>query len=112
MMDTEADRAAQTGVTAPLLAMLVRSAAVLVVLAAPMVPSPAPVAENAPVGWKQSWAERYPGCVPAVLWPAGEQPVAVVTRTPDGRVERVALADERRPVRPVPSRATTVGVCR
>lgn len=62
--------------------------------------------------WKPAYSERYPGCVPAVLWPADEQPVALLTITPDGRVSRVAIDAHRRLASPVPAAARTIGACR
>jgi len=62
--------------------------------------------------WRSDYSERFPGCVPAVLWPGDEQPVAVVTMTPDGRVDRVAIDHQQRLVRPVPAAARTIGACR
>jgi hypothetical protein len=97
--------------------MTLRSVAVLAVLAVPVLPSGAapvavPTEERAAAPWHDSWSVRYPGCVPAVLWPAQERPVAVVTRTADGELDRVALDARRRPVERVPADARTVGVCR
>ncbi len=42
--------------------------------------------------WEVAYSDRYPGCVSMPLWPLGERPVALVTRTPDGMVDRVPLA--------------------
>ena len=39
--------------------------------------------------WKDSYSRRYRGCVPAVLWPSRETPVAVVVQWDGGEVERV-----------------------
>lgn len=39
--------------------------------------------------WKASYSRRFPGCVPAVLWPGRETPVAVVVKWRGGAVERV-----------------------
>jgi hypothetical protein len=50
--------------------------------------------------------------VPSVLWPAGEKPVAVVTKSPDGTIDKVWLDDQRRPVRAVLDGARTIGACR
>jgi hypothetical protein len=50
--------------------------------------------------------------VPTVLWPADERPVAVLTRTPDGRIGRVSLDAERHLVHPLPAAAETIGACR
>ena len=57
--------------------------------------------------WEESYSERYPGCVAAVLWPRDEQPVAIVTRTPGGHVDRVPVG-----AGPLPSTAVTIGACR
>jgi hypothetical protein len=107
--------------SAPMLSMLFRSAGVLAVLAVPLlsglgVVSDAPLAERqqqrSATLWKAAYSERYPGCVPTVLWPADERPVAVVTRTPDGRIDRVALDPDRHLVQPLPAAARTIGACR
>jgi hypothetical protein len=108
--------------THTLLPMLFRSAGIALVLALPTA-SGSSITLDAPAAteqvqqqtdplWRASYSERYPGCVPSVLWPADEQPVAVVTRTPDGRITRVALDDDRRLVRDVPSGARAIGACR
>lgn len=39
--------------------------------------------------WKDSYARRFRGCVPAVLWPGRETPVAVVVQWDGREVERV-----------------------
>jgi len=39
--------------------------------------------------WKDSYSRRFPGCVPAVLWPGRETPVAVVVQWDGRNVERV-----------------------
>ena len=101
-------------------AMLLRSVGVLALLAVPTinglgsvaVPAPDDTPEHQPTTWRTAYSERYPGCVPAVLWPQDEEPVAVVTKGSDGRVERVALDDRQRPVHPLPSDARTIGACR
>ena len=104
-----------------LLDMCVRSAAVLALLALPLgtgigpvagSPSTAGSAADSGTTWKASYSERFPGCVPSVLWPSDEQPVAVVTRTPDGRVDRVALDPQRVALRSVAQDARTIGACR
>ena len=41
-----------------------------------------------------------------------ERPIAVVTRTPGGRVDRVALDGQQQVVREVPAGARTIGACR
>ncbi len=80
----------------------------------PFVESPSGSPSGASPGpvWKADYSRRFPGCVPAVLWPADEKPVAVLTRTPDGRVDRVALDTQRRLVRPLPAATRTIGACR
>ena len=126
------------GVTAAVLGMVPRTVGVLALLlvgsalggldqdaVAPPVERPAdqarsshPSAQQPPASrsasslWREAYSERYPGCVPAVLWPADERPVAVLTRAPDGRIVRVALDDARHPVRPVPAAVRTIGACR
>jgi hypothetical protein len=109
--------------THTVLSMLLRSAAIALVLALPMA-SGSSITVDAPAAtkqvqqqaddplWKAAYSERYPGCVPSVLWPADEQPVAVVTRTPDGRIDRVALDEARMLVRDVPAGARAIGACR
>lgn len=39
--------------------------------------------------WRDSYSRRFPGCVPAVLWPGRETPVAVVVQWDAREVERV-----------------------
>lgn len=39
--------------------------------------------------WKASYSRRFPGCVPAVLWPGRETPAAVVVQWDGRKVERV-----------------------
>ena len=108
--------------THTVLSMLFRSAGIAVLLALPMAPGSS-ITVDAPAAteqvqlhteplWRASYSERYPGCVPSVLWPADEQPVAVVTRTPDGRIDRIALDADRTLVRDVPAAARTIGACR
>jgi hypothetical protein len=58
--------------------------------------------------WREGWSERFPGCVAMVLWPQGERPVALVTRSPDGGVHRVPVGSDRR----VPLGDRAVGACR
>lgn len=48
--------------------------------------SPRPVVEQP---WKDSYSRRFPGCVPAVLWPGRETPVAVVVQWNERKVQRV-----------------------
>ena len=104
-----------------LLDMSVRSAVVLALLAVPLGAGVGPVAGNPSAGesaadaattWKASYSERFPGCVPSVLWPTDEQPVAVITKTSDGQVERVALDPQRRALLSVAQGARTIGACR
>lgn len=40
--------------------------------------------------WRASYSRKFPGCVPAVLWPGRETPKAVVVRWGSGQVDRVA----------------------
>jgi hypothetical protein len=63
-----------------------------------------PYGEHEPI-WRESWSERFPGCVATVLWPPAERPVALVTRDPAGRVARV-------PARAAVDDEHTVGACR
>ncbi len=56
--------------------------------------------------WKNAWSEEFPGCVSVLLWPADEEPVALLTRTPGGQVDRVEAG--ARPALDL----ETVGVCR
>ena len=58
--------------------------------------------------WNASWSERFPGCVAVVLWPAGERPVALVTRSSDGTMNRLEVGSARR----VPLGDRVVGACR
>ena len=54
--------------------------------------------------WEESWSERYPECVALALWPADEQPAALLAR--DGAdVTRVPTAAP-------PAGAQVVGACR
>lgn len=39
--------------------------------------------------WKDSYSRRFPGCVPAVLWPGGETPAAVIVQWDGRKVERL-----------------------
>ena len=127
MSSSEAVRQAQppsgpsSGPTGPLLSMLLRSVGVLAILAVPMLSGLGVVAgspltereqQRTDQVWKAAYSERFPGCVPTVLWPADERPVAVVTRAPDGRIDRVAVDAERRLVHPLPAGAETIGACR
>src|SRR5688572_4791438 len=91
----ESTRNAPRVLPGALVAMLFRSFGVLALLAVPIVSGLGTLAPMAPVErphrhestvWKAAYSERYPGCVANALWPPGEAPVAVVTRTPDGRV--------------------------
>lgn len=106
---------------AMVLGMLFRSVGVVAVLAVPVLTgvgsvdssTPGPRADSDQHSvWKASYSERYPGCVPSALWPAEERPVAVLTRTQDGRVDRVLVDDRRRPLQPLPQGARTIGACR
>lgn len=56
--------------------------------------------------WEESWSARFPGCVALALWPRDERPVAVVTRTADGTVSRVAADGLGR------TEGRAVGACR
>ena len=103
-----------------LVAMVFRSFGVLALLAvpvfsrtsthAPAAPADRPEREHAS-GWKAAWSERYPGCVARSLWPADEKPVAVVLRTADGRVVRVAVG-RRAPLDALTVPGRTIGACR
>ncbi len=64
-----------------------------------------------PVVWKAAYSERYPGCVSTVLWPAGEQPVALVVVDADGLTTRVSQA-EARSLAADGGLARTIGACR
>ena len=108
------------GLPSTAIAMLLRSAGVLAVLAVPMISGLGAVDAGSPgerpgraeaTAWKAAYSERYPGCVPSVLWPADENPVALLTKRPDGSVDKVAL-DGQRPLRSVPAGARTIGACR
>lgn len=50
--------------------------------------APRPVPEQP---WKDSYSRRFPGCVPAVLWPARRTPARVVVQWGDRTVQRVEL---------------------
>ena len=114
--------AASSTASAPigtLVSMAFRSLGVLAVLAVPLASQgpvdrgPADRLVHAPTTeWKATYSEEYPGCVAAVLWPQDETPTAVVTLTPEGRVDRVALDAQHRPVEPLPDQARTIGACR
>lgn len=39
--------------------------------------------------WRDSYSRRFPGCVPAVLWPGRETPVALVVQWGGREVQRV-----------------------
>lgn len=116
---TTAGRPASRAPAAAVLAMAFRSVGVLAVLSVPVASGlAAPGAgmpaerdhEQSPV-WRSAYSERFPGCVPTVLWPADERPVAVLTKGPDGRVHRVAVETYRRGAGIEPG-ARTIGVCR
>lgn len=88
---------------------LTSAAATAVLLAAAGGPDPhAPASPAGPPAWRTVWSERFPDCVSVVLWPDGEEPVALVTKDPDGRVRRVA---HDAPLSAIPGRVT-VGACR
>jgi hypothetical protein len=112
---------AQRGLPSIVVAMLFRSAGVLALLAVPAISGPSSVGTGAAgdrperqqaADWKGTYSLRYPGCVPSVLWPADEHPVALITRRPDGRVDKVALGGGRRPVGSVTDGTRTIGACR
>lgn len=46
--------------------------------------------------WRDSYSRRFPGCVPAVLWPTQRTPAAVIVQR-DGRTVR--RLDRGRPLR-------------
>lgn len=101
--------------------MLFRSLGVLALLAVPVLTGLGTVDPAAPGErsqppqasvWKAAYSERYPGCVPSVLWPDEETPVAVLTKSPGGRVDRVELDGRQQAVGGVPSGAQTIGACR
>lgn len=101
--------------------MLFRSVGVLALIAVPVLTGVGSVDQAAPGErserpqssvWKAAYSERYPGCVPSVLWPDDETPVAVLTKTPGGRVDRVELDSRQRAMGAVPSAARTIGACR
>ena len=103
-----------------LVGMLFRSAGVLAVVAVPVISGLGSVDGSAPgdrpggqspTDWKAAYSERYPGCVPSILWPADEHPVAVLTKRADGSVDKVSL-DGQRPLDSVPAGARTIGACR
>jgi hypothetical protein len=112
---------AARALTGGLLSMLFRSAGIVVLLSLPTIPGSGPLGDQSPTPrveqqrdplWKTSYSERYPGCVPSILWPADEHPVALVTRTPGGRVDQVALDAQGHLVGAVPAGARTIGACR
>ena len=127
MTSTQAPQQAPTGVRglpSIVVAMLFRSAGVVALLAIPVVSGLGSVDAGAPgssvdgterhqgTAWKAAYSVRYPGCVPSVLWPADENPVAVVTKSPDGSVAKVTLEGGRLPMAAVPAGARTIGACR
>jgi hypothetical protein len=62
--------------------------------------------------WKAGYSRRFPGCVAAVLWPAGRAPVAVVVRWGSGDVERVeSRLALRRQLSRSPGDAEIIGAC-
>jgi hypothetical protein len=114
-------KATSLALPSAVIAMLFRSLGVLAVLAIPVVSglgsvdSGAPgadVAQQESSGWKDTYSQRYPGCVPSVLWPAEEKPVALLTRDPDGRVHKITIDVTASPVDALPAGAHTIGVCR
>src|SRR3954466_12950738 len=71
------------------------SAVAFLVLMGTLAAKPVDVAASLPHAhstavWKDSYSRRFPGCVSLVLWPAGQQPVAYVTRTSAGALNRVS----------------------
>ena len=104
-----------------LLSMVFRSVGVLAVLAVPLVSGlgaadGAPFVERGPAQqqpvWETAYSEQFPGCVASVLWPAKEEPVAVVVRTPEGDVERVTLDARGQSLQQVAPGTATIGACR
>jgi len=77
----------------PLVVLLVAGTYVLTARALAVRDAGAAITETArPVveqPWKDSYSRRFPGCVPAVLWPGRETPAAVVVQWNGRRVERV-----------------------
>ena len=77
----------------PLVVVLVACAYVVTAKALAVRDAGAAISETArPVveqPWKDAYSRRFPGCVPAVLWPGRETPVAVVVQWDGRRVERV-----------------------
>ena len=63
--------------------------------------------------WKASYSRRFPGCVPAVLWPGRETPAAVVVQWHGRKVERVERGRTLRPALAVhgPDAARIIGAC-
>ena len=103
------------------LSMAFRSLAVVAVLTVPVVSGLGSVdgaqtvdrrQQDRVTAWEASYSEQYPGCVASALWPAEELPVALVVRTPDGNVDRVALDAQRRSLQHLPAGSTTIGACR
>ena len=62
--------------------------------------------------WESAYSERYPGCVSMPLWPLGEVPVALVTRTPEGAVDRVPFARLAGVDDSAAGQADAIGACR
>ncbi|MFP5252934.1 MAG: hypothetical protein ACLGH4_03965 [Actinomycetes bacterium] len=63
--------------------------------------------------WKDSYSRRFPGCVPAVLWPAQRTPAAVIVQWQGRSVERV---ERGRPLRRAlaangPGTGRIIGAC-
>lgn len=69
-----------------------------------------PVAEQP---WKDAYSRRFPGCVPAVLWPAQRTPAQVVVQWDDRTVERVARGGPLRRALAAngPEAAEIIGAC-
>lgn len=63
--------------------------------------------------WKDSYARRFPGCVPAVLWPGRETPVAVVVKWDGRTVDRVERGAPLRRALAAPGgdRGRIIGAC-
>ena len=66
-----------------------------------------------PQPWKDSYSRRFPGCVPAVLWPGRETPVAVIVQWDGRTVERVERGAPLRRALAAPGadRGRIIGAC-